>query len=88
MKDFCKLFKSEKYGQILVIADINEEGHPSVMVKLVPEGMGICGPTYAFTDSDEDAAWDKVDKVFESFNLEKAESVAKDLSEICQGIIN
>lgn len=83
MSDFCKLFNSDKYGQILVIADTNSEGHPSVCVKLVPEGMGICSPEYSFTNEDESVAWDKVDKLFESFDLAMAEKIAEEICDVC-----
>lgn len=83
MNDFCKVFNSEKYGQILAIADTNDEGYPALIVKLQPKGMGICGPEYKFTDSDEQEAWRKVDKLFDDFNIDKAEKIAEELNKIC-----
>lgn len=85
MSDFCKLFNSDKYGQILVIADTNSKGHPSVCIKVVPEGMGICSPEYSFTDDDEMVAWEKVDKLFESIDLTMAEKIAEEVSSMVDG---
>lgn len=86
MGDFCKVFSSEKYGQILAIADTNDEGYPSLIVKLQPKGMGVCGPEDKFTDSNEEDAWRKVDKLFDDFNLEKAEKVAEELNKLFESM--
>jgi hypothetical protein len=83
---WCKILESEKYGDILVVADTSEDGYPSVSVKMVPEGLGICGPNYEFTDEDENKAWEKVDKLFSRIDIEKAESIAKELHEMTRGI--
>lgn len=79
---FCKIFESKDFGQILVIKDSNEDGNPAVSVKFIPDGFGLCGPDYAFTDEDEYVAWEKVDKLFDGIDLGKAESIAKEISEM------
>lgn len=89
MNRFCKIFESEECGQILVIKDTREDdGAPSVFIKFIPEGMGVCGPTYSFTDEDEDVAWGKVDKVFDKIDLDYCENTAKEFNDICAGMQN
>ncbi len=73
--DFCKLFNSEKYGQILAIADTDEQGYPSVQFKFQPKDLGVCGICSSFKDDDEDEAWYKVDLYFNSLDLPKAEEL-------------
>jgi hypothetical protein len=88
LKEFCKIFESVEFGQILVIKDTREDdGVPSVFIKFEPEGMGICGPTYSFTDEDEDEAWVKADKMFDGLNLDEVESVAREVSSMCKGMV-
>lgn len=83
-EDFCKVFNSSEFGQILVMKDTRDDGKPAIFVKFIP-CFGLCGPTFAFTDDDENAAWKKVDKLFDKIDLEKAEALAK---EVCEGIKN
>lgn len=54
MSEFFKIFESEKYGQILVINNVNEEGNPSVEIKFNRlNGFGICSINAAFAGSSE-----------------------------------
>jgi len=65
MSEFFKIFKSEKYGQILVINNVNEEGNPSVEIKF--EGFnefGICSINAAFAGSSE--GFDNANQLFET----------------------
>ena len=81
MKDFCKIFVSEKHGQILVTKDTDERHQPSVSVKFIPKGLGLCGPGFSFSDEDEMKAWERVDTLFEELNLERCEELAE---EVCK----
>ena len=85
-EEFCKIFESEVYGQILVIKDTNEKGYPQVTVKFIPEGLGVCGPDFAFSDEDEMVAWEKVDCLFDKIDLEQAEGIAKNVNDVFMGI--
>lgn len=85
-EDFCKVFNSEEFGQILVMKDTREDGCPTVFVKLIPEGFGLCGPDFAFTDNDDDVAWENVDKLFDKIDFEKAEALAKEVCEMTKNM--
>ena len=87
MEKFCKIFESEEYGQILVIKDTNEKHQPQVSVKFIPQGLGVCGPDFAFSDEDESVAWDKVDRLFNNIGLDEAESLAKETYDMCLGFV-
>ncbi len=88
MEKFCKIFESEEYGQILVIKDTNEKHQPQVSVKFIPQGLGVCGPDFAFSDEDEDLAWEKVDKLFDSLEFEQVESLAEETTHMALGFVN
>lgn len=85
-EDFCKVFNSDEFGQILVMKDVREDGYPAVFVKFIPKGFGLCGPDFAFTDDDEDVAWKKVDKLFDKIDFEKAEALAKEVCEMTKNM--
>ena len=86
-EEFCKIFESKVYGQILVTKDTTvEDGHPQVSVKFIPKGLGVCGPDFAFSDEDEMVAWEKVDSLFDKIDLEQAEVIAKNVNNVCMGI--
>jgi hypothetical protein len=70
---FAKLFEDEKYGQILVIRDTDDEGEPCVKVMAQPHGLGICAVSLAFSN-DEDAQ-----ATFERMELEHARAGVADL---------
>lgn len=86
MKDFCKIFNSETYGQILVTVGTDDRGTPSVSVMSNPEGCGVCAVSLKFKDEDETLAWEKADKAFEKFDLQYAESMAEKLTSTVQSI--
>jgi len=77
MKDFCKIFQSEDYGQILIMNDTNVDDRPSVQIKFnCMEDFGVCSIDAVFNDDDK--GHDSADKVFESMTEEKAtKAVAK-----------
>jgi hypothetical protein len=71
MNDFCKIFKCEKYGQILVINDTNDDDRPSVQVKFnALSQFGICSIDAVFNDNDDGYA--AADKAFENMTAEDA----------------
>lgn len=84
MTDFCKVYKFDDIGQVLVLNDETEEGKPSVSFKFMPEGFGLCGPDMVFPSTEE--GYDKCDEYFESVTrdiaYEKAIGVVKMLLEM------
>jgi len=95
MSEFVKLFQSEKYGQICVIKQDNEECMPELFFMVQYKDSGVCSNSLAFTDSNE--GYDKRDNAFYLVDLETSEAIAKQifdaLSEIIgkspvQGLIN
>ena len=82
MSEFFKIFKSEKYGQILVINDTNDEGMPSVQIKFnIPSKLGTCSINAAFADSRE--GFDSASYLFETSTKEKViKLIAKTLSSV------
>lgn len=63
MSDFCKVFRHEKYGQILAKIDANDDGIPEVRWYVQPPDLGVCTIAVSFTDDDE--GWALADKAFE-----------------------
>jgi hypothetical protein len=48
---FAKLFENEKYGQVLVTKDTNDEDAPQIKITFDFEGMIVkYAPTYANSD--------------------------------------
>lgn len=67
MRKFAKLFETEKYGQILVIKNKDDDGFPQVQFNVYPKNMGICASAIGFPKtsqgwSDQDACFDSVDE--------------------------
>lgn len=74
-KQFCRIFETEEYGQILIVADTHEEtGNPAILVSVVPPDLGVCTVCISFKDSDE--GWDARDDALVNFTLGKAERMA------------
>lgn len=67
---FCKLFETEKHGQILVKLDGNNEGAPEVRFYAAPEGLGVCSVAALYTD--DDAGWDRAEEYFARVDQTKA----------------
>lgn len=75
MEDFCKLFRSERHGQILVVEDRDqEEGVPSLTFSCTPPGLGVCSISLKWEDDDD--GWDRADYAFSTVNQEFAEEMA------------
>lgn len=69
MEKFCKVFETEKHGQIMVKIDRNNESVPEVRFYASPEGLGVCSLAISFTDDDAgcdlaEAAFAKADEEF------------------------
>jgi len=50
--NFAKLFEDEKYGQILVMLDTNDDGDPCVKFMAQPPGLGICATSLSFSEEE------------------------------------
>lgn len=60
-RKFAKLFHDEKYGQILVMLDTNDEDERCVKFMAQPPGLGICATSVSFRrDADAQATFDGV----------------------------
>jgi hypothetical protein len=71
MKAYCKLFETEKYGQILVMNDTVDDGRPAVKVLFNLSGdFGVCSIDAIFKDSD--SGLESADKAFNEMTEEKA----------------
>ena len=80
MTQFCKIFDSSEYGQILVKIDRHPEtGNPEVRFFIQPEKLGVCSISFGFTD-DEDG-WHSADRNFYNTDLAYAEKIAKQIIE-------
>jgi len=53
MQQFAKLFEDEKYGQIVVLLDQDDEGEPCVKFMGQPPGLGICVFSLGFGTVDQ-----------------------------------
>lgn len=80
MKEFCKIYNSEKFGQMLVMMDLDDKGQPAVFLKFIPAGMGVCDPIFSYSDDDKGTAWDKAEKAYKQMDKDLCES-------LCQRII-
>lgn len=69
---FAKIFETEKYGQILLKFDANENGNPEIRAYIQPKDLGVCSLA-ASADNDDDETWDEFENVFlNEFNEEEA----------------
>lgn len=80
MGDFAKLFQSEKYGQICVIKQGNDDLIPEIRFFVEPETLGVCQKALTFEDTDE--GWDSCDKAFETIDVGVAEIAVKDIFDL------
>ena len=66
-KEFCKIFRSDKYGQILIVSDTDSDTtNPCVSISFTASGLGVCSTSFGFDDDDE--GWGKRDKLFEKMD--------------------
>lgn len=78
MKKFAKIFEDEKYGQILILNDECDEGHPAVLVHFTAEGLGVCKVAFTYKHEEEDN-YEKRDKAFERFTHDMAVEVVSEI---------
>lgn len=74
-KQFAKIFESEKYGQLLVLRDDNDDLEPQVKLTMDPdmEGIGLCSASITFeTEESQQTS-------FSQFSLRTAERMADEL---------
>ena len=81
--DFVKLYKTEKYGQILVVIDEGEKG-PEVRFSFVPDGLGVCQQAIQFDGKEgtSDSAWDSAIEFFDLIDEEKAAEFIRPVAEM------
>lgn len=78
MRKFAKLFESEKYGQIVVFRQLNDEfDEPEVRLFAKPAGLGVCSVAVGFEDSL--TAADSADDFFNILELDTCEELVKTL---------
>lgn len=77
MRDFCKLYQDDEFGQILVMIDDFDAAGPEIRVSFAMSGYGICSEVFKFTDDDE--GWDKAEAGFDAFTFEDAWSVCNNI---------
>lgn len=84
MKKFAKLFESEKHGQLVVIKQTDDDGVPEIRLFLLPENLGVCSIAISFVD-DSEKSCDECHRIFEEFDIEKAESMAQSFADYIAG---
>lgn len=77
MKNFCKLYKDDEFGQILVMLDDFECTGPEIRISFAMQGYGICSTALKFSDDEE--GWDKAEAGFEEFDFEMAWSTCNSM---------
>lgn len=90
MKQFAKVFTLENDEQVLVHLTTDERGYPMVKLVALVDGMEISlGPIYnhGTDDAEADAAWDKAEAYFNSFDQDKAVKFRKDAEKIATGAL-
>ena len=76
MSTFAKMFDSEKYGQLVLFKQDNDEsGSPELRVFVQPAGLGVCSVALEYEDSDD--GWDKCEAHFDKADLNFVERVAQ-----------
>ena len=74
MKEFAKIFNSEKHGQILVTIDSDDNGYPAITVMFKVEDDITCSFVgLTFNNENEDKAWQEAEKRFSEFTLKAVE---------------
>lgn len=83
MEDFAKIFKDEKYGQVVVFCEENDDEQPVINIYFKPEGLGICKVGMNFTDDDD--GYDKRDEAFLKITETEAVGAAKGIMDYLNG---
>lgn len=80
-QDFCKIFESEKYGQILMVNDPNDEdGKPQVSLSFnCLSDFVVCSVNLKFH------SFDDADSAFEKLDIEMAEYKVKEVVDSLEG---
>lgn len=52
MQPFAKLFEDQKYGQIVVLLDQDDEGDACIKFIAMPPGLGLCTTSLGFKDEE------------------------------------
>ena len=79
---FCKLFETEKHGQILVkLDDGTDDSVAEVRFFVQPPGLGVCSFAAGFNTEEcsDDEAWDKAEAMFEKIDEAEAIRAAESL---------
>jgi hypothetical protein len=80
MNKFAKTFDSDKYGQILVVNETDEDGNPEVKFSMRPKNLGICSIGSKFSGNPE--GFDKADAFFDAVDIEVAEAVSSQMFDL------
>ena len=75
MKNFCKVFYTDKYDQILVKIDHAEDGTPEVRFYIQPDNLGVCSIAAKYDSTDD--GWDKAEAYFEKIDEPLARANAR-----------
>lgn len=81
---FAKMFESVKYGQLVVMKDLNNEGDPCVKFYFDPQidGLSVCSSVLS-------AKTEEVrDRLFAKVELEEAESAVGEVIEFLKNAEN
>ena len=81
MEKFAKLYENEEVGQILVELNSDDKEKPTVTIKFIPEGLGVCAVAAGYQDSD--IGWGKAEEFFNSLSeIEAVKFVKNALTQI------
>jgi len=79
MSEFAKIFNSDVFGQVLVVADQDGEGKPSIEFSFMPKGLGVCSAQFHYNQDDE--GLNKRDERFKEIKM-------KDCHDFCHAMCN
>jgi hypothetical protein len=79
MEKFAKIFESERFGQLLVVAGTGDDGEPELKITGKPKGFGLSSICVGFPSTER--GWLGLDNSFEKMDLEAAESAVTDMFE-------
>jgi hypothetical protein len=77
MERFCKLFDSERYGQLLLMRQESDHDGMEIRCFAQPPGLGVCSVAIGFGDTD--AGDGMCDEVFDTIDQAAAERMVKQL---------
>lgn len=73
MKKFCKIFETEKYGQILARMAMNENNDPEIVISIMmPSPLDVCSIQIAFTSTSDESALANRESFMQWLDEEKA----------------